>query len=521
MEKGLGEEGCLAAAALALEKFQDGSGGCPASRFTSIDADCLQQPKRIGSGGFGDVYKARHRSWSTWVAIKSMRMNRNDARELLEEAEKMHKAQFEHVLRLYGFTKWSLGNGTPSLGLVTEFMENGSLDKLLEHYAVPWPLRLRFAYEIALGVNYLHNLKPALFHHDLKPANILLNKDYRVKICDFGLAKWRRSTGQHSINSEIEGTLYYMPPECFKDINTRKAVKYDVYSYGIVIWEILTCQTPYKNAVNSQHLKLCVENGGRPDIKDIPIERPESSEVLVDLMEKCWRENPDERPTFLKCVYDLELKQSNEQELQFAIRTLTQQVPHLVDRYIDRSTPGSSEATCDLCEPVQEQNEATNLLEPVEEQNEHKHFVEPVEEQNEHKHFVEPVEEQNEHKHFAVYSTEHGQEINSENCIAESVQNTSQEEIVKYPLSIVTSDECMTLAKLINKDWKMLGRSLGLTNGDINCIDHDNDWAGLDEQAYQMLQKWMQQQGKSANRRLLVFHLKKIKRNDLAMLFCC
>ncbi|XP_078400233.1 ankyrin repeat and protein kinase domain-containing protein 1-like [Cetorhinus maximus] len=506
MEGEVGEGGTPGARALGQERFQDRSPDSPASQFILIGPEYLLEGKRIGSGGFGDVYKARHRTWGIPVAIKCLRMNRKygmnshqivpfcnngvdllDASELLEEAKKMHKAQFEHVLRLYGVTKWSLGNGNPSLGLVIEFVENGSLDKLLEHCKVPWPLRLRFAYEIALGVNYLHNLKPALFHHDLKPANILLNKDYRIKICDFGLAKWRQSTGQINYKcSKIEGTLFYMPPECFNNINARRDVKYDVYSFGIVIWEILTCQKPYKFALNSQHLKLCVEKGDRPNFRDIPADRPESSDVLVDLMKKCWDENPDERPTLLKCVYELEPKQSNEQELRIAIQTLTQQESQCVDGHLDLSTPGYSEDLSVLCEPVEEQNEPIN-------------FVESVEEQSEPKRFVEHVQETNFPKWMAAQDT------------------TSQEENVKCPLSIVTSNECMNLAELVNEDWKMLGRSLGLTEGDIRAIDYDYNSDGLIEKAYQVLQKWIQQQGRNANRGKLVFHLKKMKRNDLVM----
>ncbi|XP_072374546.1 receptor-interacting serine/threonine-protein kinase 2-like isoform X2 [Scyliorhinus torazame] len=456
MEREFGEQGYPG---LAEGLQADSSPDNPASHFTNIHAQDLQQRRHIGSGG--------------------------DEHGLFEEGMKMHKAQFEHILRLYGVTEIPVENGIPLLGMVTEFMEKGSLDKLLECRLVPWPLRLCFAYEIALGMNYLHNLKPALFHHDLKPANILLNKDYRIKICDFGLAKWRLSTSQNSNNDKIEGTLYYMPPECFKGINTRNTVKYDVYSYGIVIWEILTCQKPYKHAVNSQQFKICVENGDRPDIGNIPIDRPESTDVLLDLMKKCWHKNPDERPTFRKCVHELSSKQSNEHDLRFAIRALTEKGSQCVDGHITPSTPESSEDTSNLCEPVAEQNEVINFVEPVEEQNEAKHFV------------------------------ERGQENNFQNWTAAPTQNTSQEEIVTCPQSTFTSEECMKLATLVNNDWKMLGRTLGLTESEICCIDYDYNVNGLIEKAYQMLQKWIQQQGKNANQRSLMLYLKKMKREDL------
>ncbi|XP_048461482.1 receptor-interacting serine/threonine-protein kinase 2-like isoform X2 [Rhincodon typus] len=440
-------------------------GESPASSFTAIAPRDLQQRCSIGSGGFGEVYKARHHSWGIWVAVKYLRVNGSDKQELLEEAKKMHRAQFEHTLRLYGVTEDNMKDGQPSLGLVTEFMEAGSLDKLLVNYDVPWPLRLRFAYEIALGVNYLHNLKPALFHHDLKPANILLNNDYHVKICDFGLAKWRKSTGQYSCeSSKFEGTLSYIPPECFKDVNTRGDVKFDVYSYGIIIWEIITCQKPYKNAVNSQQIKLCVERGARPDCDAIPQDLPESAEVLIPLMKKCWHSIPDERPTFLRCAYDLEPTQSNEQDIQVAIQDLTKQKSQSVDGVSDWAMLRDSEDNRSLYEPVEEQDGPINLVEPVPEQNE-------------------PIK-------------------------------------VVGPLSIPTSEECMTLADLVNRDWKMIGRSLELTEGDISTIDADYDIDGLKEKAYQMFQKWIQKQGRHATRETLFRKFKLMGRSDLVMYLC-
>uniref|UniRef100_UPI00398EDF82 receptor-interacting serine/threonine-protein kinase 2-like n=1 Tax=Pristiophorus japonicus TaxID=55135 RepID=UPI00398EDF82 len=521
-------------AALAPEKFQD---------FTLINPRHLQSAKIVGCGGFGEVYQAFHRMWMIPVAIKYMTMNRSCSgkHELLEEAKKMHKAQFEYVVRLYGVTERHFENGIKSLGLVTEFMENGSLNNLLRQHQIPWPLRLRFAYEIALGMNFLHNLQPALFHHDLKPANILLSKDYRVKICDFGMAKWRKFTGQYSSQcSRNGGTLSYIPPECLKDINARKDVKFDVYSYGIVIWEILTCQTPYQNAVNSQHMRMRVDDGDRPDLGDIPPDRPESSDVLIQLMKKCWHQNPDARPTFSMCVHDLEPNQSSEQELRSAIQTLTSQESPCVVVDGPLRSPGESESSNVLCEPVEEQNRHNNLIvcvhdlesnqsseqelrsaiqtltsqespcvvvdEPLKSPGESESsnvLCEPVEEQNRHNNLIEPV-----------------QETNRKKCMPEAAQNVSQEKIVTSPLAMVTLDECLELAKLLTKDWKGLARYLGLTQSDIDVIDHDYERDGLLEKAYQMLLSWRQQRGKDANRQTVVLGLKKIKRKDLWMMFC-
>ncbi|XP_051883896.1 receptor-interacting serine/threonine-protein kinase 2-like [Pristis pectinata] len=469
MESDCGQKRCPGAAAHGPDRSSDRPSRPSASQFTDIRPQDLQEATKVGSGGFGEVYRALHRVWRIPVAVKYMRVNGSNNHELLEEARKMHKAQFEYILRLYGITKCDLEPGIKSLGLVTEFMENGSLEDLLHCYNVPLPLRLRFVYEIALGMNFLHNLNPALYHHDLKPANILLNKDYRIKICDFGLAKWRKLTSQNrSDSSKNHGTLSYMPPECFKDINARRDTKFDVYSYGIVIWEIMTCQKPYKNAVNSQHLKLCVGNGGRPDLRDIPEDFLESCVTLINLMKKCWHENPNDRPPFSKCVHDLEPEQRSKEELRQAVQTLAQQESTRVDRHREMSNGGYVNSSSELCEPVKEQNENFfNLVEPVQE---------------------------------SIWME----------CTAEVSQAASQEEAVKSPLSVVTAEECMKLAELVNVKWKALARYLGLTNGEIDTIDYDYNTDGSVEKAYQVLCKWKQQQGQKANRAWLVQSLSRI-----------
>ncbi|XP_072925903.1 receptor-interacting serine/threonine-protein kinase 2-like isoform X1 [Hemitrygon akajei] len=448
----------------------EGSGHSSASQFTRICRQDLQVLALVGSGGFGVVYKAQHKVWRIPVAVKYMRLDGrsdddelrppvyhySDNHKLLDEAKKLHRAQFEYVLRLYGITETYLEHGIKSLGLVTEFMENGSLENLLHRYKVPLPLRLRFVYEIALGMNFLHNLNPALYHHDLKPANVLLNKDYHIKVCDFGLANWRKLTSQNSSDSsKIHGTLSYMPPECFKDINSRKSRKFDVYSYGIVIWEILTCKKPYNHAVNSEHIKLCVSKGDRPDLRDIPEDILRSCERHINLMKKCWLPDPDDRPPFSECVHSLEEEPQSEAELRMAVQALAQQETTCVDRAGVMSSGGDVNDSVSLCEPVEEQNENFNLVEPVPE---------------------------------SVWKE----------GVSEISRDVSQDKVVKSPSSVVTIEECTELAEQVNVKWRELARCLGLTNGEIDTIDYDH--RGSTEKAYQVLCKWRQIQGQKAKR---------------------
>ncbi|XP_008282070.1 receptor-interacting serine/threonine-protein kinase 2 [Stegastes partitus] len=268
----------------------------------------------LSRGGFGTVFKAQHSDWRTTVAIKCLKLDspfgERERNCLLKEAEVLHKARFNYIIQIFGIC-----NEPEFFCIVTEFMSNGSLDLLLHekdmYPVLAWPLRLRILYEIALGVNFLHNMNPPLLHHDLKTQNILLDGEFHVKIADFGLSKWRQlsvSKGSGSKTTEMGGTVIYMPPEEYDPSKSRRAdVKHDMYSYAIIMWEVLSRQIPFEDVTNPMQIMFSVLRGTRPDTSldslsaDIP-----SRETLISLMTCGWTANPDDRPSFLKCLIELE-----------------------------------------------------------------------------------------------------------------------------------------------------------------------------------------------------------------------
>lgn len=268
----------------------------------------------LSRGGFGTVFKAQHSDWRTTVAIKCLKLDspfgERERNCLLKEAEVLHKARFNYIIQIFGIC-----NEPEFFCIVTEFMINGSLDLLLHekdmYPVLAWPLRLRILYEIALGVNFLHNMNPPLLHHDLKTQNILLDGEFHVKIADFGLSKWRQlsvSKGSGSKPSEMGGTVIYMPPEEYEPSKSRRAdVKHDMYSYAIIMWEVLSRQIPFEEVTNPMQIMFSVLRGNRPDtsLESLPVDIP-SRETLISLMTCGWTANPDERPSFLKCLIELE-----------------------------------------------------------------------------------------------------------------------------------------------------------------------------------------------------------------------
>uniref|UniRef100_A0A452EBQ2 Receptor-interacting serine/threonine-protein kinase 4 n=1 Tax=Capra hircus TaxID=9925 RepID=A0A452EBQ2_CAPHI len=261
----------------------------------TFDAGEFAGWEKVGSGGFGQVYKVRHVHWKTWLAIKcspSLHVDDRERMELLEEAKKMEMAKFRYILPVYGICR-------EPVGLVMEYMETGSLEKLLASEPLPWDLRFRIIHETAVGMNFLHCMAPPLLHLDLKPANILLDAHYHVKISDFGLAKCNGLSHSHDLSMDgLFGTIAYLPPERIREKSRLFDTKHDVYSFAIVIWGVLTQKKPFADEKNILHIMVKVVKGHRPELPPVCRPRPRACGSLLRLMQRCWHGDPRERPSF-------------------------------------------------------------------------------------------------------------------------------------------------------------------------------------------------------------------------------
>ncbi|XP_039996169.1 receptor-interacting serine/threonine-protein kinase 3 [Xiphias gladius] len=262
----------------------------------------------IGSGGFGQIYKARHQQWCCDVAIKLLHYDDGSSSSLLREVNMMRLGSCPYVIQVLGVFKGRLPNSGPSaqLGLVMEFMERGSLATLQDTLrgTPPWPLVFRLAHQVALGINFLHSLSPALLHLDLKPSNVLLDSYLNAKLTDFGLAKFYHSVTRVSKKDSEEegGTISYMPPEAF-DVSYSPTRASDIYSYGILLWSIVTGKQPYANAMSSI-VRFRIPQGDRPSLEEIRCQAAGRAGLtgLMELMKKCWEARPNQRPSSFDCT---------------------------------------------------------------------------------------------------------------------------------------------------------------------------------------------------------------------------
>ncbi|KAK7252696.1 hypothetical protein RIF29_36834 [Crotalaria pallida] len=194
--------------------------------------------EELGRGSFGIVYKGTLESeFYNVVAIKKLdRLAQEREKEFKTELSAIGKTCHKNLVKLIGFCD----EGIHRL-LVYEFMSNGNLAEILFGQPKPdWNLRVKFALGIARGLVYLHEeCDTPIIHCDIKPQNILINEHFTAKISDFGLAKLLMSD-QSRTNTMIRGTRGYVAPEWFK--NVAVTVKVDVYSFGVMLLEIICCR---------------------------------------------------------------------------------------------------------------------------------------------------------------------------------------------------------------------------------------------------------------------------------------
>ncbi|XP_015277186.1 PREDICTED: ankyrin repeat and protein kinase domain-containing protein 1 [Gekko japonicus] len=263
----------------------------------------------LARGDFGQVFRVRHKRWRTVYVVKCFpglqpgpTFDRPTLDILSEEAAKMERVKFQHIVSVYGICD-------SPVGMVMEHMASGSLEKTLATHQMTWQLKSRIIHETSLAMNFLHSLKPPLLHLDLKPGNILLDAHMHVKVSDFGLFKWMEvSSGMPYIErSALSGSLGYVAPEILLQSTTPPGTKCDVYSFGIVMWEILTQKKAYAEA-SMVTIVMGLAAGKRPCLDFIcDNDGPGEHQQMVDLMKRCWDQEPKRRPSFTAISMEMDM----------------------------------------------------------------------------------------------------------------------------------------------------------------------------------------------------------------------
>lgn len=183
------------------------------------------------------------------------------------------------------------------LCIVTEFLPRGSLFRLLQRNVtkLDWRRRILMALDIARGMNYLNHCNPPIVHRDLKSSNLLVDKNWTVKVGDFGLSRLKHET--YLTTKTGKGTPQWMAPEVLRSEPSDE--KADVYSFGVILWELVTQKIPWEN-LNSMQVIGAV--GFMNQRLEIPTD---VDPQWASIIESCWLSEPQLRPSFQELMEKL------------------------------------------------------------------------------------------------------------------------------------------------------------------------------------------------------------------------
>jgi len=278
------------------------------SLSSKLDYNDIVLGKQIGEGAFGAVYQGTYKGNS--VAVKEYRsgiqLDDTAVQEALKEISIMEKLRSPYIIAFYGMTIGSHNS------IVMELAELGSLASVISKHEISYPIKVRIALDCAKGMKFLHDNH--IIHRDLKPENLLvfsleLDSPQLVKITDFGTGRMISDEVARSYTQNL-GTPSYTSPEILN--NDPYSLKTDVYSYGILLWSLYCQEKPYSSeGISEMQMIKYVLEGNRPKIPD------DMRTEYKDLMVHCWKQDPDERPSFDEVVSLLEpLEAETEKELK-------------------------------------------------------------------------------------------------------------------------------------------------------------------------------------------------------------
>ncbi|XP_050952156.1 raf-1 proto-oncogene, serine/threonine kinase a isoform X4 [Labeo rohita] len=272
------------------------------SYYWEIEATEVVLLNRIGSGSFGTVYKGK---WHGDVAVKVLKVT-NPTPEQFEafrnEVAVLRKTRHVNILLFMGYmTK-------DNLAIVTQWCEGSSLYKHLHMQETNFQMfqLIDIARQTAQGMDYLHAKN--IIHRDMKSNNIFLHEGLTVKIGDFGLATVKaRWSGSQQVE-QTSGSILWMAPEVIRmQDNNPYSFQSDVYSYGIVLFELMTGELPYSQIANRDQIIYMVGRGYlSPDLSKLYKSCPKAMKRLVA---DCIKKSKDERPLFPQILSSIELLQ--------------------------------------------------------------------------------------------------------------------------------------------------------------------------------------------------------------------
>ncbi|CAH8361546.1 unnamed protein product [Eruca vesicaria subsp. sativa] len=271
------------------------SSSCRSTSKVDTNSDCLEYEilwddltigEEIGKGSCGTVYRGL---WLGSVVAVKVFSKEEHPEEVIQsfrqEVSMMKRLRHPNVLLFMGAV-----TSPQRLCIVSELLPRGSLFQLLQRKMskLDWRRRILMALDIAHGMNYLHCCSPPIVHRDLKSSNLLVDRNLTVKVADFGLSRVKHET--YLTTKFGKGTPQWMAPEVLR--NESADEKSDIYSFGVVLWELATEKIPWETLNSMQVI-------GAVGFMNQRLEIPKDIDPLwISLIESCWHSDAKLRSTF-------------------------------------------------------------------------------------------------------------------------------------------------------------------------------------------------------------------------------